>query len=289
MKGSLLALLSAVTSAQPPGDAPAWPLEGAPLAPLTLPAAPSRKVRVAIDAGHGAPGNHGAQSCRCEAEEDFTLREATRLAGALTATGAFEVRLLRGGEARPSYAGRIRDAVAFEAEAVLSLHFDVRGEAVWWSPSPGLTCARSLGRALLLPPGLPLEAAHDSSGFAVLWSEHGPAPQVERRRALGRALASSLSATGLKAYDGFDYPGLYRSDETPGGFVDAHPPRQRIWMLSRPELPVLILETHHALDVEERARWDEPATHRAVATAVAAALLEALRPAPLTDGRAGGT
>ncbi|MBX7097453.1 MAG: N-acetylmuramoyl-L-alanine amidase [Myxococcaceae bacterium] len=282
----VLALLSAVTLAQ----APAWPREGAALSPPALPAPPARKVRVAIDAGHGAPGNHGAQSCRCEAEEDFTLREAGRLAEALEATGAFEVLRLRDGDGHPSYARRIRDAVAFGAQAVLSLHFDVRGEAVWWSPAPGLTCARSLGRETVLPPGVPPEAAHDSSGFAVLWSAQGEASLVARRAALGRALAVALADAGLEPYDGVDYPGLYRGDETPGGFVDAHPPRQRIWMLSRPELPVLILETHHALDVEERARWDEPATHRAVAAAVAAALLETLRaPAPATGARAGGT
>lgn len=255
---------------------PKWPAPEVVLQPVALPDAGVRKIRVAIDAGHGSNGNHGAQSAICEAEEVFTLRAAESLADALEATGRFEVLRLRRGAATPSYAKRVKAAAAFMAEALVSLHFDVRGLAVGWAPTPSQVCWRAPDLDEPAPRGFPPEAMHDSSGFSVLWSEDGAAPLANRRMALGRALARRLTEAKFGAYDGFDYPGLYEADSTPGAFVDAHAPGKRIWMLSRPELPVVIVETHHALDVVERARWERPETHAAFASAIAAGLLDVL-------------
>ena len=250
----------------------AWPSPDAPLQLLPLPA-PSdagarRKLKVYVDAGHGAKDNHGASSCTCENEEDFTLRTATGLAEALKATGRFEVRLSRAGGERPSYVARKAEAESWKADLLLGVHFDVRGVAYPYEPAPGLAC----WRAPLLG-----EDGQRSAGFAVLWSDEDAASHPERGKSarFGRAIAARLAEAGLTPYGGYDYQGLYDPDEVPGGFVDRHLPGRRIWMLRKPVVPSLIIETHHALDLEERQRWQEQKTHQAFAAAVAAALLEA--------------
>jgi len=61
-------------------------------------------------------------------------------------------------------------------------------------------------------------------------------------------------------------------------FVDRRTPlRRRVFLLRAPRMPSIIIETHHALDYRESARWAEPRTHDAFAAAVAAALVDALR------------
>ncbi len=249
----------------------AWPAPGAPLQVLGLPPAAdagrARKLKVYVDAGHGAKDNHGAASCTCENEEDFTLRTAQALAGALRATGRFEVRLSRKGDEKPSYAARVAEAEQWKADLLLGVHFDVRGAAYAYEPEPGRSCWRApvLG-----------DDGQDSAGFALLWSDEDVATRPERARSahFGRGIATKLAAAGLKPYGGYDYQGLYDPDEVPGGFVDRHLPRRRIWMLRKPKVPSVIVETHHALDLEERQRWQEPQTLEAFGAAVASALLE---------------
>jgi len=159
------------------------------------------------------------------------------------------------GEA-PSYSRRLERAVAAGAQMLLSIHFDVRGEAWQVDEQGGRACYESYG----------------SVGFAVLWSDEGPL--ASRRHDLARALSTQLEERGFHPYDGEDYPGLYDPDPlTPGVFVDRHPERQRIFLLRASGLPALILETHHALHREEWARWQEEATRAALADAVEDALL----------------
>lgn len=60
----------------------------------------------------------------------------------------------------------------------------------------------------------------------------------------------------------------------PGVFVERHKPNKRIMMLRRPGVPSVIIETHHAWDTREAARWEEPRTRQVFATAVHAALVD---------------
>jgi len=83
-----------------------------------------------------------------------------------------------------------------------------------------------------------------------------------------------MAGAGFLPYGGADYAGLYDLDPVPGVFLD----RRVLYMLRRPTMPSVILETHHGLDAEERARWEEERTREAFADAVAAALLTALSP-----------
>ena len=69
----------------------------------------------------------------------------------------------------------------------------------------------------------------------------------------------------------------YDADPTPGVFVDRHAAAQRIFVLRRPSMPSVILETHNALEPREAERWSELATIDAAADALAGALVDALR------------
>lgn len=244
----------------------AWPADTTSLKVLALPPTPDAgtkapKLRVYVDAGHGSKNNHGAASSSCENEEDFNLRTAEALVKALAATGRFELKLSRTGDAKPSYKTRVAEAEKWKADLILGIHFDVRGMAYPHEPEPGKVC----WRAPLLG-----EEGQDSSGFSVLWSDEDAKTRPERAGSAkwGRALAIALAHSGMTPYNGWDYTGLYLTDPVPGGFID----RRRVWMLRTPTVPSVIIETHHALDLREWARWGEPKTHEAFAAAVAAAL-----------------
>ena len=250
----------------PTVEPPSWPDEGAPLAPPTLDIPPDFGVRaVFIDPGHGAANNPGNTSALCESEQDFTLAVAEHLSDALVATGAFAVTLAREGDARVGYWDRVHAAESLNAEVFLSLHSDVRGQGTLWSPTPDQSCHRN----------------DDNPGFTILWSDEVTEAQLgldTRRHALAAALAARMLQAGFPAYDGEDYESLYAVDpERPGVFVDRHQPSQRILVLRRPAMPSVIIETHHAWDPREVARWREPATLDAFAASVAAALVDALR------------
>jgi N-acetylmuramoyl-L-alanine amidase len=243
-----------------------WPGPAAALSPPPLAAPEGFGVRrVYIDAGHGARDNRGAISSYCVDEQDFTLAAALAVAARLEATGHFEARLSREGSRTVEYRDRIAEAAAWGAEAFVSLHSDVRGRFEMWSPSPGLFCRRSLA----------------APGFSVLWSDEGDAALAERRLNLARRAARRMRETGFPPYAGAEYTGLYEADGAePGVFVDRHAPDQRIFILRRTSMPAILIETHHALDPREAARWNEPGTLDAFAAALGAALVDELgRPA----------
>jgi N-acetylmuramoyl-L-alanine amidase len=100
----------------------AWPAPDATLAGLPTPL--ERPLKVYIDAGHGSRSNPGARGCFCQREQVHTARVA-----ALTGLGGFEVRLSRTGDAGPSYPRRIAAAERWGANAIVSIHADVRGAA----------------------------------------------------------------------------------------------------------------------------------------------------------------
>lgn len=239
----------------------AWPSALAPLTeqrPVFPPRA--RKWRIYLDAGHGAPRNSGAVSAFCEDEQDHTLRVAHVLAAELERTGRFTVRLSRGGAMRPTYASRVADAEAWPADAFVSLHMDWRGANTLWEPMPGKRCLRQ----------------DHSPGFGVLWNDDAKTETLRAQRvALARAVASRITATGLLPYDGYHWQSSYDGDQTPGVFVDRHPPGARIYVLRRPQVvPSIIIETHNALDVRETTRWREARVLDAFSKAVAAGLAD---------------
>ncbi|MDI1483314.1 N-acetylmuramoyl-L-alanine amidase [Polyangium sp. y55x31] len=218
--------------------------------------------RVFVDPGHGAAGNPGNLSCFCREEQDFTLAAGRALAAALRATGAFDVRLAREGPGPVEYRARVEDAEAWGADVFLSLHSDVRGQTgERWNPEPGRECVVNLA----------------APGFSVLWSDEGEPKLAEARHALARAVARRMREAGFWAYGGIEYGDLYAVDPAQAGvFVDRHAPERRIFVLRRPKVPSVLVETHHALDPREARLWDEPATLASFASAVGAALVDVL-------------
>jgi N-acetylmuramoyl-L-alanine amidase len=240
-----------------------WPSGEAQLsAPQPSFSADFGKRRIYLDAGHGADGNTGNRSSLCEDEQDFTLALAQELAQHLEQTGHFDVRLSRQPGERVAYQQRVSEAEQWSAHAFVSLHSDVRGRTESWEPEPGVSCLRS----------------RTAPGFSVLWSDEGDDATGRGRLALARATAAALEALGLPAYDGDDYRGLYQGDERQAGvFVDRHEPGERIFVLRRPTMPSIIVETHNALDDREAKRWREPTVREGFAHAIATALANALR------------
>jgi N-acetylmuramoyl-L-alanine amidase len=246
---------------QPTVDAgaPVWPQEGAPLKQLALPQGHrERRFRVLVDAGHGSPGNEGNTSLHCEKERDVMRDLAFGLATRLSLMGPFEVRLSREGDAEPSYAARRVQAESWPADAVVSLHSDARGAARPWLEGSCISARND-----------------DCPGFSVLWSSEAKDPLARRRRHLAWAMTDALAQAGFKPYLGEDYEGLYLSEpEHPGSFINDETSARRIWFLRTLAVPTVIIETHHALDYEEVARWREMRTRNLFASAVAKGLLD---------------
>lgn len=247
-----------VAVVEPPPPPPVWPEPGSVTAPeLVLPAGFTPPV-VMIDAGHGAPGNPGNTSVRCEEEEDEMLRIQEHVVERVRALGAAQVLTGREGEAKPSYKARVARAEAAGVRALVQLHSDARGEGVIVDERPPDVCVSNEGEP----------------GFAILWSDEGEAALVAARHELARAIATRMTEAGFLPYDGAVYEGLYGGDEVPGVFVDRHVPRRRIYVLRRPDVPSVIVETHHAWDGREVARWNTPQTMDAFAGALGAALVD---------------
>ncbi|WP_375765211.1 N-acetylmuramoyl-L-alanine amidase [Archangium gephyra] len=249
-----------------PEAPPRWPAASAPLtvAKVEFPRGFGKK-RLYLDAGHGAPGNEGNTSVTCEPEEAHTLRVAQELAKRLEATGHFQVKLSRKPGERPTYQTRLEEAERWRAQLFVSIHSDSRGETSWWRGAPDQWCLRN-------------DAA---PGYSVLYADDIAEPLLSRRLTLARALARRMGDAGFLPYGGEDYVGLYAPDsEQPGTFVSRHLPGQRIFVLRKPPMPSVIIETHHALDFEEVARWREERTLEAFAAAVAQGVVDAFAPPP---------
>ncbi len=241
----------------------AWPAPDATLTVLPAPAPLQRKLKVYVDAGHGSVGNEGAPGCFCQREQVHTAAVAMHLAYVLARLGAFEVKLSRKEGLGARYPSRITEAERWGADAIVSVHADVRGEAWAWSvDDDGQTCWRNDG----------------ATGFAVLWSEDGEQAMVDRRAKLGRAVSRRLSEAGFERYGGEDYGALYKADEDSLGWIDIRPRKKSVYFLrASSKVPTVIVETHQALAPAEVQRWDETATVDAFALAVANALVDAAR------------
>jgi N-acetylmuramoyl-L-alanine amidase len=245
---------------------PRWPDPAAKLtvAPLEPPLGVGVR-RIFLDAGHGAPGNAGNSSAYCELEQDFTASLARDVARSLEQSGHFAVRLSRSGSELVPYAERVRAAEQWHADAFVSLHSDVRGRPERWVPAPDQqTCLKN----------------HDAPGFSVLWSDDAEDALRKQRERLARGIARQLEASGMLPYRGQEYHADYGSDAGHAGvFVDRHGRENRIFVLWRPKIPSVIIETHNARDDREVLRFREPATRRAFAAALARALVRTLSPA----------
>ncbi|MEW5743057.1 MAG: N-acetylmuramoyl-L-alanine amidase [Myxococcota bacterium] len=238
----------------------AWPADGESLRALEVVAAtPTKKVRVFVDAGHGAPGNTGNTGCYGQAEQDHALAVSQHLAFVLSALGPFEVMLSRDGPGT-KYPARLAAAKAFRADVIISLHSDARGTVrPWWPYNDERMYWWNA----------------DAPGFAVLWNDEGAQATVDGRARLGRAVGQRLRDAGFLAYDGYDYGGLYRQDEVESSaWIDIRPLKKRVYFLRGSTIPTVIIETHHALDPQEVARWSEGKTVDAFSLAIAAALLD---------------
>lgn len=212
--------------------------------------------RIYLDAGHGTGRNQGAQTLDCTDESAFVLDVSRGLAAALEATGHFVVELSRTSSAGPSYPARLQAAKRMRADALVSIHGDTRGAFERYARRPGQWCPRNA----------------DEPGFSVLYSDRGSPRQDRARRGLARAVAERMAQAGFPPYDGADYGALYERDEVSGVFID----RRGLFMLRRPPMPSVIVETAHVWHPEEFARWQTTAARKAFHAAVLAALYEAL-------------
>lgn len=234
-----------------------FPATDALLLPPPLPISKQRKLKVLLDPGHGAPDNLGAQTLFCEHEATSMLALAKNVAAHLEATERFLVRLTRTSSLGPSYGARVRQAQRWPADVLVSLHLDARGQVEPWSPQPNQLCWRS----------------NQQPGFAVLVSDEVGGVLGRQRLHLARNIAAQMIRTGFLAYDGFDYGGLFEAGPAPGVFLD----RRKLYLLRKPNLPSVIVETHHGLHPQDHARWQEPATQAAFARALAVALIQMLQ------------
>lgn len=255
---------SAETAAEPAPSGPeVWPAKSVSLKVVNV-AFPEGfgTRRIYVDAGHGAEGNPGNTSSFCVDEQDFTLDVSRKLASYLERTGHFEVELSRKPGELTNYHRRVDEAEAWKADAFISIHSDVRGDPEKWAPEPGLECLRT----------------HDAPGFSVLWSDEGSDELNAARLGLARHIAAQMAEAGFPKYGGREYEGLYEADsEQDSVFVDRHEMDKRIFVLRRPTMASVIVETHNALDSREAERWEEPETREAFHAAMAASLIEALR------------
>lgn len=222
--------------------------------------------RIFIDPGHGAPNNPGNSSCICQDEQDFTLSVARSVADWLRQTGHFEVRLARDGDERPTYPARVEAATSWGADVYLSIHSDIRGQT---------------GETQVVGPGKVCRINFWAPGVSVLFSEDGADSLVAARRTLARTTARRMREAGFGMYGGTEYGTLYAKDPDESGvFMDRHAYEQRIFVLWKPTMPSIIVETHHALDPREVRLWAEKATHEVFASVLAASLVDALAAAP---------
>ena len=222
----------------------------------------ARRVSVYLDAGHGATDNTGNSSCFCVREQDFTHALAGDVASILEETGRFWVVGSRFGDQLVAYAARVEEAARLKADVFVSLHSDVRGKKETWAPEPSLSCQRAL----------------DAPGYSVLYSDEGDARLVGRRVELADRVALAMGDAAFFPYGGEEYVGLYEGSTTQSGvFVDRHEPKKRIFVLRRPTMPSIIVETHNALDPREAELWEDPEVRRAFALALARGILETTR------------
>ena len=234
-----------------------WPEAGVVLRALAPLPSPSRRLRIIVDAGHGAPGNSGNTSVRCEAEQDFTRRVQDEVVARLARATELEVRAGRPDAALLDYGTRIAAFDEWPADAVVSLHSDARaGDGVTVDPTTG--CLSASGAA----------------GFSVLYSDEGSPSLAAARKRLALEMAAAMTEAGFGVYT-LGYSDDSYATVADGVYLDRHATGKRIRMLRGPVVPSVIVETHQAFDAAEAERWTEAATLDAFAAAVRRAVVAA--------------
>lgn len=132
-----------------PAETPGWPAAGAPLRAIPAPAWSGRPLRLVVDAGHGAPGNLGNTSVRCEQEADFTRRTQDAVIERLRPRPDLALLAGRPSDALRSYDDRIVAFDAWTADAVISLHSDTRAGDGWNEPATLDAFAAALHAAVI--------------------------------------------------------------------------------------------------------------------------------------------
>jgi len=207
----------------------------------------SSDVHAFVVGGHGNGSRNGNTGVYQQVEADVALSISTDLAGALASVPGIRTTLGRTVGERPSYETRLERLVDSGADCLLDIHTDSRPEYMYeWVDDTGTTVWRNDRQA----------------GFAVLFNESGPLGS--QRRELARALALELAEAGLPPYT-LGYGPTYDADRVPGVYID----RRGLMMLRAPGVPSVIIESHHALDVWEAARWREERTRQVFAVGVA--------------------
>jgi len=240
-----------------------WPESFAPLRPLQVTSPADFGTRkIFIDPGHGAPNNPGNSSCICQDEQDFTLSVGQNVAQWLQKTGRFDVRLSRDGDKRVAYQERVEAATTWGADVFVSIHSDIRGQTGEnQTIGANQTCRVNLG----------------APGFSVLLSEDGTEELVQSRKTLARNTARRMREAGFGMYAGTEYGTLYAKDpDEHGVYFDRHAHEQRIFVLWKPTMPSIIVETHHALDPREVKIWAQTSTHETFASVLAASFIDTL-------------
>ena len=153
-------------------------------------AAPLRGLHVALEAGHGGPGNLGAVGPTGTPEKDINRWTTDALAEELRAAGA-QVTDIRPGDDSLTLRERTRRALAAGAQLYVSVHANatdttaghlrVRGTSTFYKHTPSQPLAAAVHRRLLEATGLPDFGLVGNFNYAPLrWLTAMPALLVEQ-------------------------------------------------------------------------------------------------------------
>ncbi|UPG91284.1 N-acetylmuramoyl-L-alanine amidase [Luteibacter aegosomaticola] len=224
--------------------------------PGTPPMAGSRKVVVAIDAGHGGedPGAKGATGLR---EKDVTLMVARELADQINRQPGMQAVLTRNGDYFIPLKRRYQIAREHNADMFVSIHADAfknsdaKGSSVWVLSPRGKTseAARWLAdrenRADLVG-GVSLDDKDDSLAAVLLDLQQGYAMQASEQ----------IAGNVLKA--------LGRLGPTHRGYVE----RANFVVLRSPDVPSILVETAFITNPSEETRLRSEGHRQELASAV---------------------
>lgn len=235
----------------PPGPAPA-PARGP---------APSGRLRVALDAGHGGL-DPGAEAGGLR-ESDVTLAFAEELGRALDQTGRFEAVLTREADVFVPLETRLTLARAAGADVFISLHADALEPDA--GPASGMTVytladegADDAARLLAerharhdILAGVDLKAVEDEIALVLL--DLARRETTPRSELLARTIVGAFEARGLK---------LGSRPHRHGGFS----------VLKAAEIPSALIELGFLSNDKDRARLSSPEWRAQAASAIAEAL-----------------
>ncbi|HEY4091596.1 MAG TPA: N-acetylmuramoyl-L-alanine amidase [Luteibacter sp.] len=222
----------------------------------TPPMAGSRKVVVAIDAGHGGedPGARGATGLR---EKDVTLMVARELADQINRQPGMQAVLTRNGDYFIPLKRRYQIAREHNADMFVSIHADAfknsdaKGSSVWVLSPRGKTSEASRwladreNRADLVG-GVSLDDKDDSLAAVLLDLQQGYAMQASEQ----------IAGNVLKA--------LGRLGPTHRGYVE----RANFVVLRSPDVPSILVETAFITNPSEETRLRSESHREELASAV---------------------